>query len=144
MQVPGIGPEAVATLNAAGVTTTFQLLGMLLSFKDEVRPEKKNGHCLLIYVTLSYSSSCGLVCRLPVSVLFVTECTSTSCQVLHLATGVLFISRSLTCPSRTRPLSMCFVFACRYHHLRVLGIKSNRSTVVKALAEKLTLWIPGL
>jgi hypothetical protein len=27
---------------------------------------------------------------------------------------------------------------------RVLGIKSNRSTVVKALAEKLTLWIPGL
>ncbi len=36
-QIPGVGPAAVAKFNAAGITTTFQLLGTYLSFKGEVR-----------------------------------------------------------------------------------------------------------
>lgn len=32
-QVPGVGPAAVSKLNAAGIYTTFQLIGKFLSFK---------------------------------------------------------------------------------------------------------------
>lgn len=76
-QVPGIGVAAVTKLNAAGITTTFQLLGTFLSFKGE-----------------------GATVR-------------TVCDGM-------------------------------YQYLKEVGIAAHRSTIVKALAEKLNTWIPGL
>lgn len=49
-RVPGVGPANKACFEAAGVTTTHQLLAKLLSFKGEVRPAPPSSPLPLIRV----------------------------------------------------------------------------------------------
>ena len=116
-QVPGIGPVAKGKLRENGVETTYQLLGKFLTFKSEV------SHCATdIALFVVSGASVGAVlgrapCRVTVHVRGCASC------VWMCVCGGQGISAKGLCDAM-------------YGWLGEIGISAHRSTIVKAVAEK--------